>query len=89
MMNYEVNLGPQSNKIDIINNDIETLDEKKTYHQLEKLNDVTFDRMWINKTFGAEIEKLKDNENKTKNGIKSTEKSILELENMEKNKKLK
>ena len=45
--------------------------------------------MWINKTFGAEIEKLKDNENKAKNGIKSTEKSILELENMEKNKKLK
>ena len=32
MMNYEINLGPQSNKIDIINNDIETLDEKKTYH---------------------------------------------------------
>ena len=88
-MNYEINLGPQSNKIDIINNDIETLDEKKTYHQLEKLNDVTFDRMWINKTFDAEIEKLKDNENKAKNGIKSTEKSILELENMEKNKKLK
>ena len=89
MVNYEINLGPQSNKINIINNDIETLDEKKTYHWFEKLNDVTFDRMWINKTFGAEIEKLKDNEYKTKNGIKDTEKSILELENMEKNKKLK
>ena len=83
-MNYEISLGPQSNKINIINNEIKTLDEKKTYHWLEKLNDVTFDIMWINKTFGAEIEKLKDKESKAKNGIKNTEKSILELENMEK-----
>ena len=75
MMSYEIN----------INNAIEMLDEKKTYW-FEKLSDVTFDIMCINKISDVEKEKLKNKENEVKNVIKDIEKSILELENMEKNK---
>ena len=50
------------------------LDEEKAYYWLEKLNDVTWDIMCINKIFAAEIEKL----------IKDIEKSILELQSTEK-----
>ena len=60
------------------------LGEKKTYYWLEKLNNITFDIMCINKIFDAEIEKLKNKENEAKNVIKDTEESILEPENMEK-----
>ena len=55
MMSYEIekliNLQPQNNKICIINDTTEMLDEKKTYYWLEKLNDVKFDIMCINKIF--------------------------------------
>ena len=60
------------------------LDEEKAYYWLEKLNDVTWDIMCINKIFGAEIEKLKNKENEAKNVIKDVEKPILELQSMEK-----
>ena len=42
--------------------------------------------MCINKIFNVEIEKSKNKENDTKNVAKGIEKSILKLENMEKNK---
>ena len=58
MMSYEIekliNLQPQNNKINIINDTTEMLDEKKTYYWLEKLNDVKFDIMCINKIFYEE-----------------------------------
>ena len=58
MMSYEIekliNLQPQNNKISIINDTTEMLDEKKTYYWLEKLNDVKFDIMCINKIFYEE-----------------------------------
>ena len=57
-MSYEIekliNLQPQNNKISIINDTTEMLDEKKTYYWLEKLNDVKFDIMCINKIFYEE-----------------------------------
>ena len=88
MMSYKIkkliNLGPQDNKIIRINDAIEMLDENKTYYWLDKLNDVNFDIMYINKMFDTEIEKLKNKENAAKNVIKDIEKSILELEDMEK-----
>ena len=71
-------------KINRINDAIEMLGEKKTYYWLEKLNDMTFDIMCINKIFDAEIEKSKNKENEAKNVIKDTEESILEPQNMEK-----
>ena len=52
MMDYEI-------EINKINDAIEMLDDKKAYYWLEKLNDVNFDIMCINKIFDAEIEKLK------------------------------
>ena len=79
MMDYET-------EINKINDAIEILDEKKVYYWLEKLNDVNFDIMCVNEIFDSEIEKLKNKENDAKNVIKDIEKSILELENMEKNK---
>ena len=79
MMDYET-------EINKINDAIEMLHEKKAYYWLEKLNDVNFDIMCANKIFDSEIEKLKNKENDAKNVIKDIEKSILELENMEKNK---
>ena len=66
--------------------EIEMLDEKKVHYQLEKLNDANFDVVCINKIFNVEIEKSKNKENDTKNVAKGIEKSILKLENMEKNK---
>ena len=55
MMSYEteklINLGPQDNKINKINDTVEILDEKKTCYWLEKLNDVKFDIICINKIF--------------------------------------
>ena len=54
-MNYEIKI----NKINKIIDAIEMVDEKKAYSWLEKLNDVRFDIMCINKIFNAEIEKLK------------------------------
>lgn len=89
MMNCEIekliNWGPQDNKINRINDAIEMLDEKKTYNWLEKLNDVNFGRC-LNKSFNGEIERLRNKENNAKNVIKDIEKSILEIEDMEKNK---
>ena len=88
MISYKIkkliNLGPQDNKIIRINDAIEMLEENKTYYWLDKLNDVNFDIMYINKMFDTEIEKLKNKENAAKNVIKDIEKSILELEDMEK-----
>ena len=88
MISYKIkkliNLGPQDNKIIRINDAIEMLDENKTYYWLDKLNDVNFDIMYINKMFDTEIDKLKNKENAAKNVIKDIEKSILELEDMEK-----
>ena len=55
MMNYEIKI----NKINKIIDAIEMVDEKKAYSWLEKLNDIHFDIMCINKIFNAEIEKLK------------------------------
>ena len=49
------------------------LDKKKAYCWLEKLNDVNFDIMCINKIFNAEIETLKNKENDAKNAIKDIE----------------
>ena len=73
MMSYEIekliNLVPQVNKINRINGAIEMLQEKK-YYLLEKLNDVNFDIMCINKIFDAKIEKLENKENDIKNLIK-------------------
>ena len=73
MMSYEIekliNLVPQVNKITRINGAIEMLQEKK-YYLLEKLNDVNFDIMCINKIFDAKIEKLENKENDIKNLIK-------------------
>ena len=66
--------------------EIEMLDEKKVHYQLEKLNGANFDVVCINKIFNVEIEKFKNKENDTKNLVKGIEKSILKLENMEKNK---
>ena len=66
--------------------EIEMLDEKKVHYQLEKLNDANFDVACINKIFNVEIKKSKNKENDTKNVAKGIEKSILKLENMEKNK---
>ena len=39
---------------------------KKTYYQLEKINDVNFGITCINKIFDVEIEKLKNKENDAK-----------------------
>ena len=52
-----INLGPQDNEINRINDTIEMLDNKKTYYWLEKLNNMNFDIMCIDKIFDAEIEK--------------------------------
>ena len=57
-------------EINKINDAIGRLDEKKAYYWLEKLNDVNFDILYINKIFDAEIEKLKNKENDAKNVIK-------------------
>ena len=77
MMDYQI-------EINKINDAIKMRDEEKAYYWLEKLNDMNFDIMCINKIFDAEIEELKNKENDAKNVIKGIEKSILELENMEK-----
>ena len=61
------------NKINKINDAVEMLDKKKAYCWLEKLNDVNFDIMCINKIFNAEIETLKNKENDAKNVIKDIE----------------
>ena len=45
MMDYETEI----NKINNIKNAIEMLDKKKAYYQLEKLNDLNFDIMFIKK----------------------------------------
>ena len=81
-MKYEIEI----NKLNKINDAIEMLDEKKAYYWLEKLNDVNFYIMCINKIFDAEREKLKNKENNAENVIKDVGNSILELENMKKNK---
>ena len=77
IMSYEIekliDLEPQENKINRINDATETLDEKKTYYWLEKLNDKNF-AMCINKIFDVEIEKLTNDENDAKNVIKDIEK---------------
>ena len=78
-MDYEI-------KINRINGAIEMLDEKEAYYQLEKLNGVNFDIMFINKIINAEIEKSKNKEKDAKNVKNDIEKPILELNNMEKNK---
>ena len=78
-MDYEI-------KINRINGAIEMLDEKEAYYQLEKLNGVNFDIMFINKIINAEIEKSKNKEKDAKNVKSDIEKPILELNNMEKNK---
>ena len=78
-MDYEI-------KINRINAAIEMLDEKEAYYQLEKLNGVNFDTMFINKIINAEIEKSKNKEKDAKNVKNDIEKPILELNNMEKNK---
>ena len=78
-MDYEI-------KINKINGAIEMLDEKEAYYQLEKLNGVNFDIMFINKIINAEIEKSKNKEKDAKNVKNDIEKPILELNNMEKNK---
>ena len=78
-MDYEI-------KINRINGAIEMLDEKEAYYQLEKLNGVNFDIMFINKIINAEIENSKNKEKDAKNVKNDIEKSILELNNMEKNK---
>ena len=78
-MDYEI-------KINRINDAIEMLDEKEVYYQLEKLNGVNFDIMFINKIINAEIEKSKNKEKDAKNVKNDIEKPILELNNMEKNK---
>ena len=57
------------NKINKMNDAIEMLAEKEAYYWLEKLNGVNFDIVCINDA---------------NNVIKDIEKSILELENMEK-----
>ena len=57
------------NKINKMNDAIEMLDEKEAYYWLEKLNGVNFGIVCINDA---------------NNVIKDIEKSILELENMEK-----
>ena len=85
MVNYEIEI----NKLNKINDAIEMLDEKKAYYWLEKLNDVNFYIMCINKIFDAEREKLKNKENNAENVIKDRENSILELENMEKKNRIK
>ena len=77
MMDYEI-------EINKINDAIEMRDEEKVHYWLEKLNDMNFDIMCINKIFDGEIEELKHKENDAKNVIKGIEKSILKLENMEK-----
>ena len=65
MMSYEIgkliNLGPQDNKTNSVNDAIEMLDKKKTYYWLEKQNDVKFDILLINKIFDA----LEDMEKRT------------------------
>ena len=78
-MDYEI-------KINRINDAIEMLDEKEAYYQLEKVNGVNFDIMFINKMINAEIENSKNKEKDAKNVKNDIEKSILELNNMEKNK---
>ena len=78
-MDYEI-------KINRINDAIEMLDEKEAYYQLEKVNGVNFDIMFINKIINAEIEKSKNKEKDAKNVKNDIEKPILELNNMEKNK---
>ena len=66
MMSYEIkkliNLRPQDNKINRINDAIKMLDEKKTNYWLENLTDVNFE-MCISKMLDEEIEKLKNKEN--------------------------
>ena len=78
-MDYEI-------KINRINDAVEMLDEKEAYYQLEKVNGVNFDIMFINKIINAEIENSKNKEKDAKNVKNDIEKSILELNNMEKNK---
>ena len=78
-MDYEI-------KINRINGAIEMLDEKEAYYQVEKLNGVNFDIMFINKIINAEIEKSKNKEKDAKNVKNDIEKPILELNNIEKNK---
>ena len=73
-------------KINRINDAVEMLDEKEAYYQLEKVNGVNFDIMFINKIINAEIENSKNKEKDAKNVKNDIEKSILELNNMEKNK---
>ena len=69
MMEWEIKI----NKINKINDAIEMLDEKKAYYWLEKLNDVNFDIMCMNKIFDVEIGKLWNKENDAKNVIKDIE----------------
>ena len=52
MMDYEIEIN-ETNKI---NDAIEMLDEKKAYCWLEKLNDMNFDIMCMNKIFNAGTE---------------------------------
>ena len=55
MMDYEIKI----NKINKINDAIEMFDETKAYYWLEKLSDVNFDIMSINKILNTEIKQLK------------------------------
>ena len=54
-MDYEIKI----NKINKINDAIEMFDETKAHYWLEKLSDVNFNIMSINKILNAEIEQLK------------------------------
>ena len=54
-MDYEIKI----NKINKINDAIEMFDETKAYYWLEKLSNVNFDIMSIDKILNAEIEQLK------------------------------
>ena len=55
MMDYEIKI----NKINKINDAIEMFDETNAYYWLEKLSDVNFDIMSINKILNTEIKQLK------------------------------
>ena len=55
MMDYEIKI----NEINKINDTIEMFDEKKAHYWLEKLRNVNFDIICINKILNAEIEKFK------------------------------
>ena len=54
-MDYEIKI----NKINKINDAVEMFDETKAYYWLEKLSNVNFDIMSIDKILHAEIEQLK------------------------------